>query len=129
MMHHSARLSYAFMLSLLFLGVEILSATLLVAPLHGLLDGVGFPAENYLSGLIIAVLPIAAGAVFRLFLKDRLLVPCAFVLLLIYTAVVTVLCLIRQENEMVLTFLLPTLGVCSGVGNLLFWGVYYAGKK
>ena len=129
MMHHSARLSYAFMLSLLFLGVEILSATLLVAPLHRLLDGVGFPAENYLSGLIIAVLPIAAGAVFRLFLKDRLLVPCAFVLLLIYTAVVTVLCLIRQENEMVLTFLLPTLGVCSGVGNLLFWGVYYAGKK
>ncbi|MBQ6365306.1 MAG: hypothetical protein IJI61_02725 [Oscillospiraceae bacterium] len=129
MMHHSARLSYAFMLSLLFLGMEILSATLLVAPLHRLLDGVGFPAENYLSGLIIAVLPIAAGAVFRLFLKDRLLVPCAFVLLLIYTAVVTVLCLIRQENEMVLTFLLPTLGVCSGVGNLLFWGVYYAGKK
>ena len=129
MMHHSARLSYAFMLSLLFLGVEILSATLLVAPLHRLLDGVGFHAENYLSGLIIAVLPIAAGAVFRLFLKDRLLVPCAFVLLLIYTAVVTVLCLIRQENEMVLTFLLPTLGVCSGVGNLLFWGVYYAGKK
>ena len=129
MMHHSARLSYAFMLSLLFLGVEILSATLLVAPLHRLLDGVGFPAENYLSGLIIAVLPIAAGAVFRLFLKDRLLVPCAFVLLLIYTAVVTVLCLFRQENEMVLTFLLPTLGVCSGVGNLLFWGVYYAGKK
>ncbi len=129
MIHHSARLSYAFMLSLLFLGVEILSATLLVAPLHRLLDGVGFPAENYLSGLIIAVLPIAAGAVFRLFLKDRLLVPCAFVLLLIYTAVVTVLCLIRQENEMVLTFLLPTLGVCSGVGNLLFWGVYYAGKK
>ena len=128
-MHHSARLSYAFMLSLLFLGMEILSATLLVAPLHRLLDGVGFPAENYLSGLIIAVLPIAAGAVFRLFLKDRLLVPCAFVLLLIYTAVVTVLCLIRQENEMVLTFLLPTLGVCSGVGNLLFWGVYYAGKK
>ena len=129
MIHHSARLSYAFMLSLLFLGMEILSATLLVAPLHRLLDGVGFPAENYLSGLIIAVLPIAAGAVFRLFLKDRLLVPCAFVLLLIYTAVVTVLCLIRQENEMVLTFLLPTLGVCSGVGNLLFWGVYYAGKK
>ena len=129
MMHHSARLSYAFMLSLLFLGMEILSATLLVAPLHRLLDGVGFPAENFLSGLIIAVLPIAAGAVFRLFLKDRLLVPCAFVLLLIYTAVVTVLCLIRQENEMVLTFLLPTLGVCSGVGNLLFWGVYYAGKK
>ena len=129
MIHHSARLSYAFMLSLLFLGVEILSATLLVAPLHRLLDGVGFPAENYLSGLIIAVLPIAAGAVFRLFLKDRLLVPCAFVLLLIYTAVVTVLCLFRQENEMVLTFLLPTLGVCSGVGNLLFWGVYYAGKK
>ena len=129
MKHHSARLSYAFMLSLLFLGMEILSATLLVAPLHRLLDGVGFPAENYLSGLIIAVLPIAAGAVFRLFLKDRLLVPCAFVLLLIYTAVVTVLCLIRQENEMVLTFLLPTLGVCSGVGNLLFWGVYYAGKK
>ena len=128
-MHHSARLSYAFMLSLLFLGMEILSATLLVAPLHRLLDGVGFPAENFLSGLIIAVLPIAAGAVFRLFLKDRLLVPCAFVLLLIYTAVVTVLCLIRQENEMVLTFLLPTLGVCSGVGNLLFWGVYYAGKK
>ena len=60
MIHHSARLSYAFMLSLLFLGVEILSATLLVAPLHRLLDGVGFPAENYLSGLIIAVLPILA---------------------------------------------------------------------
>ena len=129
MMHHSARFSYAFMLSLLFLGVEVLSASILVAPLHRLLDGVGFPAENYLTGLLIAVLPIAVGVALWLFVKDRLLVPCSFALLLIFTAVVIVLCLIRQEYEIILTFLLPTLGVCSIAGNLLFWGVYYAGKK
>ena len=117
------------MLSLLFLGAEVLSASILVAPLHRLLDGVGFPAENYLSGLLIAVLPITVGVVLWLFVKDRLLVPCSFTLLLIFTAVVIVLCLIRQEYEIILTFLLPTLGVCSIAGNLLFWGVYYAGKK
>lgn len=117
------------MLSLLFLGVEVLSASILVAPLHRLLDGVGFPAENYLSGLLIAVLPIAAGVALWLFVKDRLLVPYSFALLLIFTAVVIVLCLIRQEYEIILTFLLPTLGVFSIAGNLLFWGVYYAGKK
>ena len=129
MMHHSARLSYAFMLSLLFLGAEILSAVILVDPLHRLFDGAGFPAENYLSGLIIAVLPIGLGAAFWFLVKDRFLIPYAFALLFFYTAAVIVLCLIRQENGIVLTFLLPTLGVCSGVGNLLFWGIYYAGKK
>ena len=128
-MHHSARFSYAFMLSLLFLGMEVLSAAILVAPLHRLLEGVGFPAENYLSGLLIAVLPIAAGMILRHFVKDRLLVPFSFALLLVYAAAVIVLCLIKQENEIILTFLLPTLGVCSGMGNLLFWGLYYAGNK
>ena len=129
MNHRSARFSYAFMLSLLFLGLEILSAGILVAPLHRLLDGAGFPAENYLSGLLIAALPIAAGVAFMVFARDRLLVPCSFVLLLFYTAAVIVLCLIRQEKEIILTFFLPTLGLCSVIGNLLFWGVYYAGKK
>ena len=103
------------MLSLLFLGMEVLSAAILVAPLHRLLEGVGFPAENYLSGLLIAVLPIAAGMILRHFVKDRLLVPFSFALLLVYAAAVIVLCLIKQENEIILTFLLPTLGVCSGI--------------
>ena len=129
MNHRSARFSYAFMLSLLFLGLEALSAGILVTPLHRLLDGAGFPAENYLSGLLIAALPIAAGVAFMVFARDRLLVPCSFALLLFYTAAVIVLCLIRQEKEIILTFFLPTLGLCSGIGNLLFWGVYYAGKK
>ena len=129
MNHRSARFSYAFMLSLLFLGLEALSAGILVAPLHRLLDGAGFPAENYLSGLLIAALPIAAGVAFMVFGRDRLLVPCSFALLLFYTAAVIVLCLIRQEKEIILTYFLPTLGLCSGIGNLLFWGVYYAGKK
>jgi len=129
MMRHSARFSYAFMLSLLLLVVEIISAALLVAPLHHLLEGAGFAAENYLSGLIIAVLPIAVGAAFRLIAKDRLLVPCSFALLFCFTAVIIALCLIRQEYEIVLTFLLPTLGVCSCLGNVIFWGIHYAGKK
>ena len=129
MMRHSARFSYAFMLSLLLLGVEIGAAALLVAPLHGLLEGAGFVAENYLSGVIIAAVPLAVGAAFRAFVKDRLLVPASFALLLCYTAVLVVLCLFRQAYDMVLTFLLPTLGVCSVLGNLVFWGIYYAGKK
>lgn len=129
MMRHSARFSYAFMLSLLLLVVEIISAALLVAPLHRLLEGAGFAAENYLSGLIIAVLPIAMGAVIRHSAKDRLLVPCAFALLFCFTAVIIALCLSKQESEMVLTFLLPTLGVCSVMGNIIFWGIYYARKK
>ena len=129
MKHHSARLSYAFMLSLLFLGVEILSVSLLVAPLHRLLEGVGYPAENYLSGLLISLLPITAGGVFRFFIRDRLLVPCAFALLFFYTVLLVVLCLFKQEYNMILTFFLPTLGVCSAAGNLLYWGLYYAGKK
>lgn len=129
MKHHSARLSYAFMLSLLFLGVEVFSVSILVAPLHRLLEGVGFPAENYVSGLLIAVLPIAAGAAFWFFSRDRLLVPCSFALLFFYTVVLIVLCLFKQEYNMILTLFLPTLGVCSIAGNLLYWGMYYAGKK
>ena len=128
-MRYSARFSYAFMLSLLFLVVEIASAVLLVAPLHRLLEGTGLVAENYLSGLIIALLPIALGAAFWLFVKDRLLVPCAFALFFCFTAIIIVLCLIRQEHELILTFFLPTLGVCSVLGNLVFWGIYHAGKK
>jgi hypothetical protein len=128
-MRHSARFSYAFMLSLLFLGVEALSAALLVAPLHRLMDGVGYPAENYLSGLVIAVLPIAVGLILRLFIKDKILVPYAFALLFLFTAAVVVMLLIRQEYEIILTFFLPTLGICSFIGTLLFWGIYYAGKK
>ncbi len=129
MTRHSPGLSYAFMLSLLLLAVEIAAAALLVAPLHRLLEGMAPAAENYLSGLIIAALPLAAGGAFRLFVRDRLLVPRSFALLLLYAAALIVLCLIRGEKEMALTFLLPTLGVCAAAGNLLFWGIYHAGKK
>ena len=128
-MRHSARFSYAFMLSLLILVVEIISSALLVEPLHRLLEGAGFVAENYISGLIITVLLIVLGAAFWLFVKDKLLVPYSFALLLCFTAAMIVLCLIRQEYDIVLTFLLPTLGVCSIIGNIIFWGIYYARKK
>ena len=117
------------MLSLILLAVEAAAVSLLVAPLHRLLEGMPPAAENYLSGLIIAALPLAAGAALRLFVRDRLLVPRSFTLLLLYAAVLIVLCLVRGEKEMVLTFLLPTLGVCAAAGNLLFWGIHYAGKK
>ena len=128
-MRHSPRLSYAFMLSLLLLGVEILAAILLIAPLHHLLEGAGFVVENYLTGVAIALLPIAVGAVARHFIKDKLLVPGSFLLFLCYTVFVIVFCLFKQEYELVLTFLLPTLGVCAVLGNMIFWGIYYAGKK
>ena len=117
------------MLSLLFLAVEIMSAVLLIAPLHRLLEGTGFVAENYLSGMVIAFLPIAAGAAFHLWGKDKLLVPCSFALILCYTAAIIVLFLIRHEYEIVLSFLLPTLGVCSAMGNIIFWGIYTCRKK
>ncbi len=128
-MRHSARFSYSFMLSLIFLAVEIISAALLVAPLHRFLEGTGFVAENYLSGIIIAALPIAVGAAFWFFIKDKLLVPYSFALLLCGTVAAIALCLFRKEYEIVLTFLLPTLGVCSCMGNIVFWSIYYAGKK
>ena len=117
------------MLSILLLAAEFFAAVLLIGPLHEMLGGLGFIAENCLSGLIIAALPAGIGLIFFYAAEDRFVIPYAFLLLLLYTAVVVLFCLFRKESQLILTLLLPTLGLEAVVGNLLFWGLYYAGNK
>jgi len=123
---YSAKLSYAFMLSILFLATEVLITVVLVKPLHGLLENLGYLAENYISGMVSAIISCAVGLICYRIAKDKFLVPYSFALILVYTIVVIILCIAKQECGMIWSLVMPTLGLLSVLGNLLFWGIFYA---
>lgn|GEM_PF-3462832 len=126
---YSARLSYAFMFSIMLLIIEVAATAILAHPLHLLLQNLGYMAENYLSGAISAAITCLVGLVLYLFIKDKILIPYSFLLLFIYFLLVTALILSEGQMAMVTTLLMPTIGLCSVAGNLLFWGIYYDRKR
>ena len=126
---YSARLSYAFMFSIVLFIVEVAVTAILSHPLHLLLQQLGYMAENYISGAISAAITCLVGLVLYLLIKDKILIPYSFLLLFIYFLLVTALILSEGQIVMVTTLLMPTIGLCSVAGNLLFWGIYYYRKR
>ncbi len=125
----SARLSYSFMFSIILLIVEVATTAILASPLHLLLQNLGYMVENYLSGAISTAITCLVGLVLYLLIKDKILIPYSFTLLLIYFLLVTALILSEGQIAMVTTLIMPTLGLCSAAGNLLFWGIYHSRRR
>ena len=123
------RLPYAFLFSVLLLIIATVLFSSIIEPLHGLLNGLDYWRENYLSGLVVSVISCGVGFVFHCVAKDKALVPCAFLLTLFYTVMISVYLLVRQEYDLLINLLMPTFGVYSVMGNILFWGLFYAGRR
>ncbi len=118
---HSAKILPAFILGILLMVIELLVTAFAASRLHPVLQSLGYMAENYIIGVLVAIVTCMAALAIYLLSKDKSLIPYSFALIFVFFILIVFLCMLGGADAVVMTFLMPTMGVLSVIGNMLFW--------